>query len=274
MSYNIILNSTNVSNSTNSQYTYKFITGNFVVKENALICVSQIQIPYSWFNITSAYQNTQFNIIDWLGNTRNITLPDGFYTIQDINDYLETYFINNGMYLINSTGQNVYYFQIYSNSQYYRNQMLFYNVPISLPLGYTQPSNWIGYPVSTTNMQVVILNNNFTIYSGFNAGTYGSGTVAISILGQNIPLGSNVNSLVVSCNLINNNVGFPTDILDIFAVEGIFGENINYDPRFEKWIKIKPGTYSALIITFRDQNLNTVTINDPNLTISLLLKNG
>lgn len=273
MSYNIILNSTNVSNSTNSQYTYKFITGNFVVKENAEICVSQIQIPYSWFNITTNYQNTQFNFIDWLGTTYNITLPDGFYSIQDVNNYLETFFINNGMYLINNSGQNVYYFQIYSNAQYYRNQMLFYPAPTSLPLGWTQPSNWIGFPAFATNSQFVVLANNFRTYSGFNAGTYGGGSTSLSILSQNVPIGSNVNSLVVSCNLVNNNIGMPSDTLDTFAVEGAFGANINYDPKFQKWIKIKSGTYNSLTITFKDQNFNTVVINDPNLTISLLLKN-
>jgi len=273
MSYNIILNSSNVANNTNSIYRYKFITGNFTVKGNASICVSQIQIPYSWFNITSAYQNNVFNIIDWLGTTRTITLPDGFYTIADINQFCESYFINNGMYLINSAGLNVYYFQIYTNAQYYRNQTLFYAVPSTLPSGWTQPSNWIGYPGSATCPQLQILTNNFRTYSGFNAGTYGGGSVASSVLSQNVPVGSTVNSMVVKCNLVSNEVGFPTDILDTFAVEGVFGENINYDPKFQKWVKLSSGTYNSLTIEFQDQNFNPVTIIDNNLTISLLLKN-
>jgi len=273
MSYNIILNSTNVNNSTNSQYKFNFITGNFTVKEGAQICVSQIQIPYSWFNITQNYTNNKFNIIDWLGTVYNITLPDGFYTVADINNFLEIYAINNGLYLINNTGQNVYYLQLYTNQQYYSNQLLFYPVPIALPVGWVAPANWVGFPAVTTAPQFVVLNNNFTIYSGFNAGTYGGGPTPSSVLSQNVPLGSNVNSLVIRCNLVSNPVGFPTDIVDTFAVEGIFGANINYEPKFEKWVKIKAGTYNNLVVDIVDQQYNNIDIIDKNLTISLLLKN-
>lgn len=272
MSYNIILNSDNVNNSTNSQYKYNFITGNFKVNEGAEISVSQIQIPYSWFNITVAYNNNAFNFIDWLGNTYNIILPDGFYTIADVNQFMQEFFINNGMYLING-GKNVYFFSIFTNQQYYTNQFLFYPVPTSLPSGFTQPSNWIGYPPTSVCPQVVILNNNFTVYTGFNSGTYGGGPSPLSILSQNTPNGSNVNSLLVRCSLVSNPVGFPTDILDSFAVEGTFASNINYSPRFEKWVRLKSGVYNNLIIDFVDQNNNPIIAKDKNVTISLLLKN-
>ncbi len=272
MSYNIILNSSNVTNSTNSQYRFNFISGNFTVKENSQICISQIQIPYSWFNITSAYNNNIFRFTDWLGTVRTITLPDGFYTISDLNNFMEIYFINNGLYLVNDVGKNIYYFSIYTNAQYYRNQFLFYPVPTSLPVGWSLGLGWIGFPAVLTCPSVTILNNNFTIYSGFNAGTYGGGGVSLSILSQNVPLGSNVNSLVIRCNLVQNSVSFPTDVLDSFPVEGVFGANINYKPPFEKWVKIDKGTYNSLLITINDQNFNNVNILDNNLTISLLLK--
>lgn len=273
MSFNIILNSDNVSNNTNSQYKYNFISGNFKVLDNAEICISLMQIPYSWFNITTNYNNTKFDFIDWLGVTRNITLPDGFYTISDINNYLETYSINNGLYLINANGKNVFYFSIFTNQQYYRNQFLFYNVPTSLPTGWTQPAGWIGYPATTLCPRVVILSNNFRDYLGFNAGTYGGGAVPLSIMGQNTPIGSYVNSLLIRCSLVSNAIGFPPDIVDSFSVEGAFGANINYTPTFEKWVKMKSGTYNNLIIEITDQNNNPIVANDNNVTISLLLKN-
>lgn len=273
MSYNIILNSDNVNNTTNSQYKYNFITGNFTVKQNAEICISQVQIPYSWFNITTAYQNNKFNFVDWLGNTYQITLPDGFYRISDINDFMETFFVNNGLYLINNAGQYVYYWNIYTNQQYYKNQMLFYPVPTALPAGWSLGIGWVGFPAVVTCPQVNILNNNFTVYTGFNTDNYGGGTNPLSYLSQKTPLGSNVNSLVIRCNLVSNPVGFPTDILDSFAIEGTFGANINYAPRFEKWVKIKPGTYNSLVIDLVDQNYNPLIALDNKITISLLLKN-
>jgi hypothetical protein len=273
MSYNIILNSDNVNNGNNSQYKFNFISGNFTVKSEAQICVSQIQIPYSWFNITEEYQNNKFDIIDWLGNIYNVILPNGFYTITDINQFLEIYSVNNGLYLINNNGQNVYYLQIFTNQQYYRNQLLFYPVPTSLPVGWVLPSNFVGFPAVSVCPQFIVLNNNFTIYSGFNPGTYGGGNIPLSVLSQNVPLGSNINSLVIRCNLCNNAIGFPSDILDTFAIEGVFGANLNYAPGFEKWVKIQPGTYNSLIIDFVDERYNQINILDNNVTISLLLKN-
>ena len=272
MSYNIILNSTNnIDTQNNSIYRYQFSNGNFKIAENSEICVSQIQIPYSWYNISAFYGNNSFQIIDWLNVTRTITLTDGFYNISDIQNYIELYFINNGLYLINN-GINVYYFSMYTNQTYYKNQFVFYPVPTSLPTGYTQPSNFIGYPGTTIAPRFIVLNNNFTIFSGFSAGTYGGGSISSNVMSNNIPIGSNVNSLLISCNLVDNSVGFPSDILDILQIDSSFGTNINYEPKFQKFVKIKPGTYNSLIVNFRDQNNNQVKILDSNLTISLLLK--
>lgn len=273
MSFNIILNSTNdIDPQNNSIYRYQFSNGNFKINEGSEICVSQIQIPYSWYNISSFYNNNTVQFISWLGVTYNITFPDGFYTFADLQNYMELFMINNGLYLINN-GINVYYFSMYSNQNLYKNQFLFYPVPTSLPTGFTQPANFVGYPASTLAPRFVVLNNNFVTYSGFNAATYGGGAVASSVLSQNVPVGSTVNSLLISCNLVDNSVGFPSDILDILQIDSSFGTNINYEPKFQKWVKIKAGTYNSLIINFRDQNNNQIRILDPNLTISLLLKN-
>jgi hypothetical protein len=36
------------------------------------------------------------------------------------------------------------------------------------------------------------------------------------------PVGSTVNSLVIRCSLVNNNVSAQTDIIDAFAISGQF----------------------------------------------------
>ena len=54
--------------------------------------------------------------------------------------------ISYGYYLINGSGQNVYYYSIQYNSYQYGNQVLAYTVPTSLPSGYSAPSHWAGYP--------------------------------------------------------------------------------------------------------------------------------
>jgi hypothetical protein len=88
------------------------------------------------------------------------------------------------------------------------------------------------------------------------------------------PIGSTINSLILRCSLVNNNVTSPFDILDSFSIPNgtTFGQNINYTPQVAKWVKISNGTFSNFTITFTDQNLNVINANDPNILVTLLLK--
>jgi hypothetical protein len=272
MSYNLILNSSNVSGFNKNTYTYNFINGAFEIKETSELCIGDISIPYSWYNISNQYNNNTFNFIDWLGVSHSITIPNGFYTVTDINAYLDTYFLNNGFYLINDQDQAVVYLYLYQNTTYYANQLLLYAVPTSLPAGWSLGDNWIGFPPVATAPILQVLDNNFQNYIGFSAGDYGGGNVDESFLSNITPNSTVVNSLVVQCNLVKNDAGTPTNILDSFPITAQFGANINYAPAFQKYIKLNPGRYSSLSITFVDQNLNTIDIQDSNVTISLLLK--
>lgn len=275
MSYTLVLNSSNVSSNNKNTYIYPFISNNFTVKDNAELCVSNISIPYSWFNVSSVYNNKSFQFTWTVGitsTTYTITLPDGFYLISDIQNYIELYCQNNGFYLINSAGKYIYYFKLYLNTTYYSVQLLTYTVPTSLPATYTAPSNFAGYPTTSTAPSFIVLNNNFTKLIGFVAGTYGGGVSNSSINSTFTPTGSTVNSIIVRCSLVSNNVGFPSDILDSFTINGTFGSNIIYEPSFEKWVKIKPGTYNNLIITFVDENFNNIAILDPSVCVTLMIK--
>ena len=275
MAYNLILNSSNAI--TNNTYRYNFINGSMTILDEAEICISQIQIPYSWFNITSAYNNRTFQLLfpTPLGiSTSIITLNEGFFTVTDINAYIQQFCITNGFYLINSSGQYVYYLTLLYNVNTYGIQLVTTLVPTSLPSGYTQPSNWIGYNTTSYCPQLVVLNNNFGKIIGYNQGTYPSvNTSNSSTLSQFIPLGTNVNSIVVRCSLVDNSIGVPTDLLDVIPINSTFGSNINYQPTSLKWIKLTSGIFQYLTIYFTDQNLNTVAIQDTNLTISILINN-
>ena len=87
-----------------------------------------------------------------------------------------------------------------------------------------------------------------------------------------IPVGSTVNSLVIRCSLVNNNVSSPTDIIDAFPINGTFGANLNYANQIEKWIKLSPGKYNNFIVSIVDQNLNDISILDSNLLINFIIR--
>jgi len=152
MIYNLVLNSTNVIDSINkTQYAYTFINGNFYIPENSKMCISQCMIPYSWFNINSTlYNNNSFSYVWYYGNglskTYTVTIPNGFYSISDIQQYLEVYMISQNQYFTNTiTGQNLYYIYLSSNSTYYSIQLIRNALPSSLPSSYAAPTNGFNY---------------------------------------------------------------------------------------------------------------------------------
>ena len=282
-SFTLVINSSNVTNTnTNSIYTYNFIGGGFKVEEGMECMISSAQIPYSIFNITAAYNNNSFQLNFPTGasgyTTFNLTIPDGFYTMNDFNNYIQQYCITNGLYLINSSGQNVYYLNFSVNQNYYAIQILLYTVPRSLPTGYTAPSNWIGYSTYTSDRTpYIVINNNLSDYLGFTAGQYPPTLPQItnySILSnKKPPLASYVNSLIIHCSLVNNPVISPSDILDAFQISNTtFGANINYTPNIEKYVKLTRGTYNSMVLYITDQNNNPITMLDPNILITILFK--
>ena len=87
--------------------------------------LSSAQIPYSIFNITSAYDKNEFTLAFPTGagigscTNFNITIPDGFYIMTDFNSNMQQFAINNGLFLINSIGDNVYFYNFSVNPTYY-----------------------------------------------------------------------------------------------------------------------------------------------------------
>ena len=278
MSFTLVLNSQNIIGSGNNTYKYDFIKGNFTIPEDSEVMVANVQLPYSFYNITSAYNNNSFILHFPHQNHYNlytITIPDGFYTTTSLNFFLQQFCITNGLYLINGSGQNVYYFSIQYNSYQYGNQIITTLVPTSLPSGFTAPSNWVGYPSVSRTPTIEILNNNFGTFLGFTTGFYPAlnTTSNYSVNSPITPVGSYVNSVIIRCSLVNNRVGNPMDIIDSFTIgQTNFGANINYAPSVNKWVKLSSGTFSNFLITFCDQNLNLIQALDNNILITLLFK--
>lgn len=282
---NLILNSSNVSGNSKSTYSYNFLKGGFTINEDAYICVNQITIPYSWFNISKNYGNNTFSYT-WQGATLKtfiVVYPDGFYTLTDINNYLEQFMISNNHYLISNTGQYLFYIQFLTNVTYYANQILTFPLPTSLPANYTEPSGGFnktfGYASIAYTPQIIIANytSNASIGAilGFLPNTYPS---TLSLLSQSIksnitPNLTPVNSVIIMCSKCINNSN-PSTVLDSFTINASFGNNITYTPSIQKWIRLIEGVYTTISLSFVDQNFNTIYCNDSNILISLLLKNG
>lgn len=275
--FSLVLNNSNVvANTNNSQYRYNFIGGNFKTK-NARLCISQVTIPYSWFNISQQWVNQQF-IFGWTSGSTltsaTVTIPSGFYTTTDLNNYLNQYMISIGAYLINASGQYVFYATIVQNQTYYANQLVLSLVPTTLPSGWSTPSGFAGFPtISQTPQFAFPATNSVGSILGFApSSSYGPSTSNISQLSTQTPVATNVNSLIVHCNLASNPVTMPSDIVDsIPIIDTVFGANLNYSPSFEKWITITDGTYNSLLLTLTDENNIPIVAQDSHSLFTLVL---
>jgi len=192
-----------------------------------------------------------------------------------LNSYIQQFCVSNGFYLVeNSTQNNLYYINVLFNDTYYANQIIFKTVPTAIPAGFTAPANWAGYPTVSRTPYVEILNtNHFDKFIGFTPGNYGfNSTIAYSGNSNQTPVGSIVNSLIIRCSLVNNNVSSQTDVVDAFAINGNFGRNLNFNNNIEKWIKLNAGRYSSFTVSIVDQNMNDIQILDSNILINFIVR--
>jgi len=285
MPFNLILNSSNVTNFDNTTFLYNFTNGYFNIEEGAEICISQIVIPNTFFNINKGlYNNSTFKFsitIDTTTTQYTVVLKDGFYKTTDINNYLVQYFIENGMYYTDSYGINQFFIYLYANPNYFSNQFIVKPIPkINSIVDAIFPSNYINTTSFTGNTPNIIFSSTGCLNTilGFTVGSYPttiSTTTNISFL-SNIPPNPNpINSIVVRTNLCNNDCASPSDILDTFTLSGVeFGENISYVPSWEKWINASYGTFSNFFLYLQDQNLNRIESLSSNVMISILLRQG
>ena len=289
MSFTLVLNSSNVSNTnTNTTFKYNFIQGGFRVQDMEM-CISSITIPYSFYNVSSYYNNRTFSLVFPTAATTttiSITLPEGFYTVTDINSYIQQVCIDYGAYLIDSTGNYVYYQQLVYNTTYYAVQLLLFSVPTTLPTGYSYATAGASGSIYTSAIKLpttayvprfsLASSGSIATIIGFAAGaTYPAAvtTTSQSIKSTLTPVGSTVNSLIMQCSLVNNACTVPSDILDSMPIKDTsFGSNITYDPSFEKYIGLSNGTFNNFTFSFRDQNLNEIYAKDPNVSITLIIR--
>lgn len=298
----IVLNSTNVvQDGENNKLVYKF--PNSVNLKDKYVAVSSISMYYSWFNITSAFQNNYFTYTWTSGSTTTtytILIPDGAYNISTINNLIQYNCIANKTYWINdSTGNYVYPFEFILDSSRYAVEINTYMIPIATPTGYSTPTDFVGWPSAPQN-SVITIPAKLNIILGYTAGfqtfanvnTYvllptphwempsfnntkyqsrnGLGTISyISTIAPNVQPNNNV---LFSLSGINNPYTQPSSIIYSMNPSVNFGELITVTPPNFMWNKFIDGTYNELRLTLLGTDLRPLIINDSNMTILLTIR--
>jgi hypothetical protein len=382
----LILNQNSVvPNTNNSVYQYKFPGGNVTFKKGDKLALASVQMYYSTFNISRLLQNYQFQYVWVDGSVITINMPDGFYSIADISNYLQFVMFQQGHYLTNASGTIFYFINLQVNSSTYQININTYPIsqtlypPSSYKLGVptsgnittstpTTPVGW-SIPSNSITPMLRVLNNSFQQVIGFNAGYYPQGqtgfstttpttslaqanisiafntiadinsivgttlttgtvsigaiTIGMGISGAGIkpntmivsgsgsswvvsisqtvgavsgavfysstltqspsystiqtfgsaitPQVSPLSSYVLTCSLLQNNYAVPNSLLYSFSPSGNFGANFTVAPYQYSFIDIQAGQYNSFNVSFLDQNLNPVALQDSNLVILLVI---
>ena len=275
----IILNSSNYVQGSGNQFSIQFPS---VTKFNFgdKIGVAGIAIYNSVFNITASRGNNKISII-WNGatpQTYTFTFPDGYYSANDMNAFVQQQCILNNLYMTTNNGSTyVYFVEITTNAVRYAISLNAYTLPTTAQatsLGYALPSgaSW-SLPTSAQTPQITI-NSAFGQLVGQNAGTYPStvSATSVQIVSAFTPIISPVDSYILCCNLINSRMTNPTDLLYALPISASLGQLINVQPAQFLMNSIDPNTYSNITISLYDQLFNKLQIQDKDVVITLCIE--
>jgi len=297
MAQNITLNSSNIINSSNNKLRYNFPRDVKFGKDDKL-AISHLNIYYSWFNISSKYNNNFFQYKWWdmngaLTEVHDVNIPDGNYSINTLHEFFQKVMVENGHYLASTDGNYFYYFiELLTNATYYSIEFRlstvgevmdfnnghgatdFQNLPPDQATVVAAPTTWAVPAVYEAPQIIIPSNSNFGKLIGYNAQTIqvASPSTTIntqySILNDFVPNMNPSSSFTVSSNLVRNDFSIPNDILYSFTIpNGVgFGDLITSNTDLV-YSAIKEGTYKEVTLIIKDQDYNDVEIIDSNMLI-------
>jgi hypothetical protein len=197
--------------------------------------------------------------------------------------------VENGHYVITPSGDHMYFLELLTNETYYSVQiklssiskmMVFDGVTYDISDQETDfriAGTWLPPDHIYITPQVLIpSSNNFGNLIGFQKGTvveYDSSNDIInnqySILNNFAPNIEVQNSMIITCNLVENKLGKPNNIIQSFSAANTqFGGSIQAIHEIV-YSKIKTGIYKTLNLNFYDQDFKPLEIQDPNMVITI-----
>jgi len=245
------------------------------------LALQKANLYYSWANINA--NNNTFQISFPTGATFldvNITIPVGtnFSSISEMNNYLQTVMIANGMYLIDNNQDNVYYMSLIANPTSYGVSLVQILVPTTLPSGWSTPANFPagGLPTTSKTMKFTTYSassSQFNLLIGFAAGTtFNGGASGQTFNSTFTPQLSPTSTILVKCSHANNPLSLNNDssIIYSFTTRGTsYGSLIEVEPQNIVYYNITSNS-NNLILEFTDQDNQPLQIQDPNMSVLLL----
>ena len=274
----IILNQSNIVNLNNGNNQLIFKFPNSVRLSNHALAVSNISMYYSWYNISVALNNNIFQYT-WsldgttVSSTFDIVIPNGTWNISDINGFLQSQMINNNTYAIDASGNYVYYLEMVVNSVEYGIQLNSFAVPTTPTASWTYAFT---LPTASFTPQFIIPAS-FNSIIGFQPNTTFPLTITNatnqSTISTQAPEVQPNPTLFLTCSGISNPYTIPSSIIYSITPNANVGDQIVFTPPQLIYNKVLEGTYDRLVVGWLGSDLQPIQILDPNMTITLEIRN-
>ena len=200
------------------------------------VALSNLSICYTWKNVKSSYNNNKFKISapTW---SEELKLPDGSYSISDIQDYFE-YILKKHSENVDSPSIRIYVNRI-ENRITFKIKSGYY-----LELLTPETMKLLG----STDSKITKDNN-----------------------GENVPHFEVAELVFVHCNLVNNDHQQPSRILHTFVPNKTFCSLLEISPTNHIFLKTFNSEFQEIKIWFMDQTSKPLEVEDK-LNVTLIIK--
>ena len=201
-----------------------------------VILLSNLSIYYTWKNIKSSYINNKFKICAQTSN-EEFNLPDGSYSVSNIQDYFE--------YILKKHGENINKppIQIYVNK--IENRITF------------KIKN--GYCLELLSKETIKL-----LRSTENK-------ITTDKNGENVPHLEITKVVLVHCNIVNNEYQQDLRVLYTFVPNKPFGSLLEISPTNHVFLKTFNSEYDEIEVWFTDKNSNPLETED-RINLTMVIK--
>ena len=201
-----------------------------------VIALSKLSIYYTWRNIKISYNNNKFKIPAPTWNDE-FELPDGSYSVSDIQDYFE--------YILKKHGEDIDKpsVQIYVNKIENR-------VTFKIKNGYS-------LELLTPETMKLLGSTKNKITKDKN--------------GENVPHLEITEVVLVHCNIVNNDYQQDLRVLYTFVPNKPFGSLLEISPTNHIFLKIFNSEYDEIKVWFTDQNSQPLEIED-RINLTMVIK--
>ena len=250
------------------------IDGGYDVTNKRLALV-QLNIPFSWRNITAAFGNNSFAYV--LGATTfPVNIPDGNYSVSELNQFLQFTMKANGHYLVDTNAIEQYYVSFQINAVYYRTTFTMTTVPAVLPGGWTDPNPGAGsiITLSASNTpQLTFAGPSGTAFGevlGQSPATIPAITTStIQVNGDLVPNVAVISVVQIAVpSLINNSAANDSMVYFISPTRYAYGSYIFEDITSLDFYHVNGANFiNSLDIIFLDQLQRPVSLLDTDCTL-------